>query len=281
MWTTPENPRGVHAVRVLEGATGFTLDKLIAAAYDPALPAFEPLLPRLFAAFDSLGAADARRARLAEPVAALRAWDVRWDTASVPTSLAVFWGEDLMRRAAGRRGAADAGEFDVHAAMAALPADERIDALAAAVTRLERDFGRWRTPWGEINRFQRLTGDAQQAFDDARPSFPVGFTSATWGSLASFAQRGPRTTKRIYGSYGNSFVAVVEFGPKVRARSVLAGGVSGDPASPHFADQAAMYARGQFKEVLFDRADVERGAVRRYHPGDRSSDRVGDPPGGR
>jgi acyl-homoserine-lactone acylase len=135
------------------------------------------------------------------------------------------------------------------------------------VARLERDFGTWRTPWGEINRFQRLSDSIVPHFDDAKPSLPVPFTSAVWGSLASIDQRGPRTTKRRYGTYGNSFVAAVEFGPRVRARSVLAGGVSGDPASPHFADQAPLYSRGEFKEVPFYREDVDRQRERTYRPG--------------
>ena len=146
---------------------------------------------------------------------------------------------------------------------------ERLEALARASARLQADFGSWRTPWGEINRFQRLTGDVVQPHDDAKPSLAVAFPSAVWGSLASFGQTGPRTTKRIYGNRGNSFVAAVEFGPRVRARSILAGGVNGDPASPHFRDQADMYSRGQFKDVLFYREDVEQHKTRSYHPGTR------------
>ena len=146
---------------------------------------------------------------------------------------------------------------------------ERLEALARASAKLTADFGTWKTPWGEINRFQRLTGDVVQPFDDAKPSLPVPFASATWGSLAAYGQSGPRTTKRIYGNRGNSFVAAVEFGPRVRAKSVLAGGVSGNPASPHFFDQAEPYTKGRFKEVLFYREDVEKHRERSYHPGAR------------
>jgi acyl-homoserine-lactone acylase len=266
MWELPENPRGVHAVRVLTGRRGFTLDSLIRVAYDPDLPAFDALVPALARDFDALPAGDTLRAALGEQVALLRAWDRRWSAASVPTSLAVYWGEALMARTADSARAAGADVYAYMASDAARAA--RLPALAAASARIARDFGTWRTPWGEINRFQRLANDAAGArHDDAKPSLPVPFTSAVWGSLASIGQRAPRTTRRIYGDYGNSFVAVVEFGPRVRARSVLAGGVSGDPRSPHFADQAAMYARGAFKDVAFHREDVERQRVRAYHPG--------------
>lgn len=245
-----QNPRGESYARLLPGRKDFTPAALIAAAYDPYLPAFARLIPRLVAAYDR-----APRPALAGPVAALRTWDYRWSTASVPTSLAVYWGEAMGRRLTGT--ADDAGADDA----------ARLDALAAAVDRLTRDFGTWRTPWGAINRFQRLTANIEQRYDDARPSFPVGFTSARWGSLASFGAEARAGTKRRYGDTGNSFVAVVEFGPQVRAWAVTAGGASGDPASPHFADQSERYAAGSLREVVFTPAQLTANTERRYHPG--------------
>jgi acyl-homoserine-lactone acylase len=143
---------------------------------------------------------------------------------------------------------------------------ERIDALSAAAAKLQRDFGRWQIPWGEINRFQRLTDDIVQPFDDAKASLPVGFASSAWGALASFESSYPRKTRKIYGSEGNSFVAAVEFGPILRAKAIMSGGESGDPASPHFTDQAQMFTEGQFRDVLFSREDVMAHAERSYRP---------------
>ena len=110
--------------------------------------------------------------------------------------------------------------------------------------KLDADFGSWKTPWGEINRFQRINDDIAPAFNDAGPSIPVGFTSSEWGSLASFGARAYSNTKKWYGSSGNSFVAVVEFGDKVRARAVTAGGENGDVKSRHFNDEATRYSTG-------------------------------------
>ncbi|GLC25737.1 penicillin acylase family protein [Roseisolibacter agri] len=259
--------RGPHALRVLEGKTGFTLDGLIAAAYDSWLPAFDTYVPLLVRDWEALPATDTLRTQLAEPVAALRDWDRRFGLASVPTSLAHYWGEELMARSAPAARARGVSVFE-YLATGVAP-HERVEALGRAVARLTRDFGTWRTPWGEINRYQRLTGDIVQPNDDAKPSLPVPFGSATWGSLAAYGQTGPRTTKRIYGNRGNSFVAAVEFGPRVRAKSILAGGVSGDPASPYFVNQAERYARGEFKDVPYYREDVERQKVRSYRPGER------------
>jgi acyl-homoserine lactone acylase PvdQ len=128
------------------------------------------------------------------------------------------------------------------------------------------DFGSWKTPWGDINRFQRLTGDIVQPFSDKGASIPVGFTSAVWGSLASFGARAYPGTTKWYGTSGNSFVAVVEFGDRVRARAVTAGGESGTPASRHFNDQAKRYSTGELREVYFYRDQLKGHTEREYHP---------------
>ncbi len=148
-----------------------------------------------------------------------------------------------------------------------VPGDELVESLSAASDRLQADFGSWKTPWGDINRFQRLTGDIVQPFSDAAPSIPVGFTYSLWGSLASFAARPYPGTKKWYGTSGNSFVAVVEFGENVRARAITAGGESGHPASPHFDDEAKRYSTGDLRDVYFYRSQVEAHAERQYHPG--------------
>jgi len=261
----PENARGVHAVRVLQNRKDFTIDRLIAAANDTYLTAFEVLIPSLMKAYDETAAGDTLKSQLAEHIAMLRAWDLRYSVSSVPTSLAIFWGQDLMARSGS---AARARDMPVEAYMATQTSKrERLEALARAASKLTADFGSWKTPWGEINRFQRLTGDIVQPFDDRKPSIPVAFPSSTWGSLAAFGMTTRANTKRIYGDRGNSFIAVVEFGPRLKAKSSLAGGVSGDPTSKHFIDQAEMYSKSQFKDVWFYRSDVEQHVERSYHPG--------------
>jgi acyl-homoserine-lactone acylase len=269
---TSESPRGLHALTLFPGVTDFTLDSLITAAYDSQLPAFETLMPALVRAWDRTPASNPLKAKVAQQIALLRSWDLRWAESSVPTALAVYWGEE-----AGRRVAADARRTgvssDEYLVTAAAP-ETLLEARAAASDRLAGDFGSWRTRWGDINRFQRLTGDIDQTFDDNRPSIPVGFTSSRWGSLASFGARTYPGTKKMYGTSGNSFVAVVEFGDTVRAKAVSAGGESGDPASPHFDDQAERYATGRLRDVYFYPRQLEGHVERTYHPGD-APDRLG------
>ncbi|PSJ40829.1 penicillin acylase family protein [Allosphingosinicella deserti] len=260
-----ENARGVHAVKLLGARKDFTLDRLRDAAFDRWQPGFATLVPTLVAAFDALPPS-ARKSRLAEPIAMLRAWDHRWAAESVPTALAIFWADRLMQDLAP----------EVRARRNQLPASlaertsaaQKLAALEEALARLQREFGRWQTPWGEINRFQRLTGDIVQPFTDAGPSIAVPFPSAIWGSLASFGAKPYPGTKRWYGTSGNSFVAMVEFGPRIRARAVSAGGESGDPKSPHFNDQAQRYADGNFRTVYFHPDELAGHVARRYRPGE-------------
>jgi len=266
MWSTGENPRDVHAVELLSNIHDVTLDSLIATGYDSRLTAFDLLLPRLFAAYDRLPVDDPRRASLALPIDTLRRWDHRTSAGSVPTAVAVFWGQALIN-AKGPDAIAD-NEPVYDCRLDQLSDAVMIEALGAAVARLQRDFGTWQTTWGEINRYQRLTGDVVQPVNDAKPSLPVGMAPALWGALADFGAWEPQQTKRIYGSGGNSFVAAVEFGAKVKAKAIMVGGESGDPASPHFTDQAQLYIRGEFRDVLFYSEDVSAHAERHYHPGD-------------
>jgi acyl-homoserine-lactone acylase len=258
-----ESARGLHAIRVLENKKNFTVDSLLAAAFDSYLPWFEKPMPALIKAWDN-AAGDPLKAKLSAQIALLRAWDYRWAAASVPTSLAVFWGEDVRSRigGGGRRGG-----FANEDAISKAAAEQLLQSLAAASDKLAADFGTWKTPWGEINRFQRLNGDIVQPFNDAGPSIPVPFTSSLWGSLASFGARAYPGTKKWYGTSGNSFVAVVEFGDRVRARAVTAGGESGNPKSPHFNDEAKRYSSGDLREVYFYRDQLKDHTEREYHPG--------------
>lgn len=265
MDTFGENPRGLHATRVLSDKHGFTLPSLISAAFDSYLPAFARLIPVLIADYDALADDDPLRKQLSGQIELLRSWGFRWGIASMPTSLAVFWGDALWDKVATDAESESMSVYDYMVGNAS--AKTRLDTLVTASDRLEKDFGSWGVPWGEINRFQRINGAIVQPFDDSKPSIPVPFTSSRWGSLASFGAHRWPGTRRYYGTSGNSFVAVVEFGPKVSARAITAGGESGHPDSSHFNDEAERYTTGNLRTVYFWPEQLKEHTERIYHPG--------------
>jgi acyl-homoserine lactone acylase PvdQ len=273
-----ENFRGINAVNVLSREPKFTLDKIIAAGYDTKLTAFEILVPALLKAFDNhVTKTDSLYNQLAELVSLLRAWDYYSADNSIATTLAIEWAQKLS--SAIQQVYIEVGETDQPAktrqfAQTAKP-DQLLIPLLAVKFELISKFGKWDMPWGEINRYQRLTGFIAEKYDDNQPSLAVGSASAVWGCLPSFVSRYMPGTLKRYGVSGNSFVCAVEFvrkdsvgDRKVKARSVLSGGVCGDPGSKHFRDQAEMYTKGQFKEVLFYKEDVLKNMERTYRPGE-------------
>jgi acyl-homoserine-lactone acylase len=261
-----ENFRGLRANQLLSRSRGWTLDRLQTAAFDSYQTGFAAQIPTLLKAYDALPKADPRRGQLAGPIAALRQWDFRWAALSVPQTLAMFWGEELRRL---RAAPADEPSNITMMQLARRTTDaQKVEALSTAVARLQRDFGRWQVPWGEISRLQRLPSTEAQAFSDQAPSTSIPFASSLWGSLPAFGSKAMPGTKRWYGERGNSFVAVVEFGPRVRARAISAGGASGDRASMHFNDQSERFAAGALRDVYFYPDQLKRHVERRYRPGD-------------
>ncbi len=266
-----ENFRGINAARVLSSGNAFTIDKTIAAGYDRRLTAFEILIPALVNSFEkNISANDSLYAVLNEPIQTLKTWDYNTSETSVATTLAIEWAEKLS--ATLRRIYIDEGLDDqvslVKQFAATSTKEELLPPLLTVVKDLKNRFGKWDIPWGEINRYQRISGDIVQQYKDDQPSFPVGFGSSAWGMLPSYSSRYYPGTNKRYGVGGNSFICAVEFGKKIKAKSLLAGGESGDPSSPHFTDQLEMYTKGKFKDILFYKEDVLKHVERQYHPGE-------------
>ena len=268
-----ENYRGINAVRVLDKEKNYTLDKVIAAGYDTYLAAFEKLIPALINAFEkNISANDSMFSTLTEPIAILKNWDMRCGVNSVATTLAIEWGQKLIPKIAKSN---DEDEYQyvdqvtkTNRFIAKATPQDLLAPLATVINELQNKFGKWQLPWGEINRFQRISSDVENKFDDSKESIPVAFASSTWGMLPSYTSRNFAGTKKRYGVNGNSFICAVEFGKKIKAKSLLAGGNSGNENSPHFFDQGLMYSQGKFKDVLFYKEEVLLHAEKKYHPGE-------------
>ena len=260
-----ENFRGVHAIDLLQKGSDYTLDSLIELAYDPYLPAFAKLIPGLIDAYNQNG----KSQHLTEAIGHLRDWDFKTSADSKAMTLAHYYASNYSQNGHRPDGIKSDMQLLTHFGTQS-PIEERLAIFEEALTQLETDFGTIPT-WGEVNRFQRINGDIRQAFDDNTPSTPVGLASGRWGALAAYGARYHNNTKKIYGTRGNSFVAVVEFGEKLKAKTSLAGGQSGDPNSPHFDDQIDDYANARFKDVPYYKEDVLKRAQETYHLGERQA----------
>jgi acyl-homoserine-lactone acylase len=259
---TPENYRGIHAISLLSKAKNLNLDKLIELAYDSYLPGAEELTKGLLKAYQE-EPRDNKEVQSAINV--LKTWDFRTSEKSTAMTMMQFYLNTYNRSGKLPNGLNFMERINYISTKASIK--ERLDLFETSLEKIKNDFGSVETAWGEFNRYQRINGDVNQDFNDSAPSIPVGMASGEWGALASFGTRFGKNTKRQYGTAGNSFVAVVEFGEKVKAKSMLAGGQSGDPKSVHFDDQMQAYADRKFKDVAYYREDVLKRAKLKYHPG--------------
>ncbi len=266
-----ENFRGINAAKLLNTQNNFTIDKTIATGYDTYLSAFEILIPALIKNYEkNILPGDSLFIALKEPIEILKNWDYRVAENSIATTLAIEWAQKL--NAAIRTIYSNEKQPDLVAATKKFSAiattKEMLLPLLEVVTELKNKWGKWQVEWGEINRYQRISSNVNQQYNDNEPSYPVAFASAVWGMLPSYNSSYYEGTKKRYGVAGNSFVCAVEFGEKIKAKSLLAGGNSGNASSPHFTDQLEMYTKGKFKEVLFYKEDVLKNMERKYHPGE-------------
>jgi acyl-homoserine lactone acylase PvdQ len=258
-----ENFRDRNAQRLFSTVAKMDLNELIQLGYDRKLTAFEVLIPSLAKAY-----AAQPRADLKEIVDSLSAWNYEANINSVGQHLAIRWAHALMPSISKVKqfgGETDPVKDFTHFASTASP-ELLVNTLDQVKSNVEKQYGTWKITWGEGNRFQRIANTQPAVFDDSKPSIAVPFTSSAWGQLPSYTSRSVQGSKKWYGINGNSFVAAVEFGKKVKAFSLLAGGQSGRVNSPHFFDQAAMYTQGKFKPIHFYMADVQKAAILKYNP---------------
>jgi len=263
-----ENYRGLNAVRLLQNnQQKYTLDNVIALGYDLKLAAFEDIIPPFIKLFENHTFDDlSLKNKLSEPISVLKLWDFYAHENSVATTLAIEWAQKLqplINKSTGDDSVEKTRNFITSTNLNAM-----ITTLNETVDELDNKFQTWQIAWGMLNRFQRISSGIEPVFDDTKPSFAVPFASSVWGMLPSYNSKTYPATQKRYGIGGNSFVAVVEFGPRIKAKSLLAGGQSGNPNSPHFFDQGEMYSKGIFKEVLFYKEDVYKYATKIYKPSD-------------
>jgi acyl-homoserine-lactone acylase len=265
-----QNARAVNAARLLSDAKNVTLDKIIEIGYNCYLSAFDILLPSLLKAYDEVATTDSLKRSLKPSIEILKRWDKTSSASSIATTLAIEWATKLTAKApppkTDRQATNAIATFNW--LLTNISSKEKLQMLQQTLNDLQERFGTWHMAWGDVNRFQRNEKSTNSDFSDKEWSLPVGLASATWGSLPSFNGRRFTNTNKRYGVSGNSFIAAVEFGKKLKAKTIMTGGESFDPSSPHFTDQAEGFINGQFKNIHFYKEDVMKNAVRTYHPGE-------------
>jgi acyl-homoserine-lactone acylase len=265
-----QNARGINAMRLLNNRDSITLDELIEIGYDRYLAAFDILLPSLFKAFDATNNADSLKNKIRPAVEILRAWNKITDTSSVATTLAIDWAtkvNSLWPRAKTQEENTEwIGRFNAIAN--GMNGKKQMELLNEVMTDLNNKYGRWQVRWGSINRYQRLTGKFTEVYDDNKESLAVPLSSSRWGSLPAFESRSMYSSKGRYGFSGNSFIAVVEFGNPIKAKTIVTGGHSNNPLSNHFKDQSEGFVYGKFKDVYFYKEDVMKHKEKEYRPGE-------------
>jgi len=207
-----------------------------------------------------------RQPELAEKVlpyfAHLQKWDCRGGADSTQATLCAQWYEELYGRG-----------YPVEQLRERYRDDPltKFAALATAAEKLQLEFGDWRVPWGKIHRLQRQPNVANALaapFSDAAESLPcLGVPGPLGVAFTVYYTPTTDARKLRYGTTGGSFIGVYEFGPKVKAGTLLQFGTSGDPQSPHYFDQARLYSEQKFKPAWFDWDDVLANTERSYQPG--------------
>ena len=268
MFPDGHTPRAMNAVRQLNNIKNATIDTIIKKSHSTYLANAARFIPTLIASFDQLG----QSINLKEPINMLRHWDFNTDTTSVATTLSVLWVEKilLLNMAQLKKPLTNESSYILtngsNISLQNISAATQVALLDSVVHDLQTDWGTWSVAWGKINRFQRNALGVEPS--DLLPSLAVSGTPSFMGSLNAYSSKKSKNSKVRYGTTGNTFVAIISFGNKLKAKSILTGGSSSNPTSTHFVDQAKGYINHEFKTVNFYRDQVLKNKEISYHPGE-------------
>jgi acyl-homoserine-lactone acylase len=248
----PQNPRGRASERILSAHAKFTLEEWAQVVFDTRVSTADDLLPKWLPLMKK-DASTGDLQPLGQAVALLESWDHVSRVDAVAMTIFTRWHSAMRNR---------------------IETTENLTAaLQEVLSDLIKTFGDWRVPYGELNRLARSTAKGKPPFgfplfDDDEPSLSLPAVNGNDGAVFTLYTTPGKQNRRRYGVAGDTYVSVIEFGPQPRALSVMTYGESGDPKSPHFNDQAALFVKGQFKPSWFTLDEVKKNAEAAYRPGD-------------
>lgn len=269
----PDTLRAQRSRQILSQKDKFTFEEWISASLDTHLLLGEMLVPELISiGKDAIQKDSGKAEKLSEPLNALSNWNFKSNIESIPTTLFMLYFENLQRANQQRNSQQSNNNQSAPRTLAEqlkeLDAETKLKSFESAVGELQTNYGTWKVKWGEINRLQRVhTSGTQERFDDAKMSVPIPGVNGQTGCVFTFGTRREAGQKRRYGVSGNSYLAVIEFAPKVKRHSLLVFGQSSDSKSPHHFDQAEHYSKQQYKNAWFDLGQIKNNSKRIYQPG--------------
>ena len=269
----PDTLRAQRSRQILSQKDKFTFEEWISATLDTHLLLGEMLVPELISiGKDAIQKDSGKAEKLSEPLNALSNWNFKSNIESIPTTLFMLYFENLQRANQQRNSQQSNNNQSAPRTLAEqlkeLDAETKLKSFESAVGELQTNYGTWKVKWGEINRLQRVhTSGTQERFDDEKMSVPIPGVNGQTGCVFTFGTRREAGQKRRYGVSGNSYLAVIEFAPKVKRHSLLVFGQSSDSKSPHHFDQAELYSKQQYKNAWFDLGQIKNNSKRIYQPG--------------
>jgi len=260
--------RSQLSLQIIDNDRSFTLEDVVEAKHTMRMLLADRVKDDLVSAVR----ATAPTGEVAAAIDLIESWDNTVAAQSRGGVLFETWFQRYLNGEGGRR-AADSNRLDWDSAFAhpwtpreptatprGLSQPERAaEAFAWAVEATKERFGAWDVAWGDVHRVR--IGDVD---------VPVGGCTGQLGCFRVLWFTEAEDGKRVAAG-GDGWILAVEFGDQPRAYSVLAYGQSSKEDSPHFSDQAEMFASNRMKRVAFTEDEIRAQLIRRYRPGQESS----------